>query len=184
MTLCRQPDRPTLQCDDIDVVARSTAINHEEVGFRLQRQDRMVPDPLGVVHALPGFGVRVLASGTRSYLVQYRNHRGRSRRVSLGRHGTLTPAEARGAARKLLLEAKLGSDPAQERQDARKGVTVKELSDRYLAEHAIPKKKPNSVATDDLNLKKHVLPVFRNRAVADISRADIASRSRPRISNT
>lgn len=43
---------------------------------------------------LPGFGVRVMPSGRKSYLVQYRSG-GRTRRFSLGRHGALTAEEAR-----------------------------------------------------------------------------------------
>ena len=43
---------------------------------------------------LPGFGVRVYPSGTRMYVVQTRA-RGKSTRVTVGRHGVLTPEEAR-----------------------------------------------------------------------------------------
>ena len=37
---------------------------------------------------LPGFGLR--DSGTKSYVLQYRNTEGRSRRLTLGRHGPVT----------------------------------------------------------------------------------------------
>jgi len=42
---------------------------------------------------IPGFGARILPSGKRSYLVQYRVGR-KFRRMSLGLHGILTTEKA------------------------------------------------------------------------------------------
>ena len=50
---------------------------------------------------LPGFGLRVFASGRRSYLVQYRAD-GRTRRFTIGPHGVWTPETARKEALALL----------------------------------------------------------------------------------
>ncbi|MFO1160307.1 MAG: Arm DNA-binding domain-containing protein, partial [Reyranellaceae bacterium] len=47
---------------------------------------------------LPGFGLRVFASGKRSYLIQYRAA-GRTRRYTIGLHGVWTPETARQEAK-------------------------------------------------------------------------------------
>ena len=53
---------------------------------------------------MPGFGLRVMKTGKKSYMVQYR-HGGRTRRVTFGRVGIMTPDEARKEARELLTAA-------------------------------------------------------------------------------
>ena len=50
---------------------------------------------------VPGFGVRVYASGTKMYVVQSRAE-GKSVRVTVGRHGVITADEARRRAARIL----------------------------------------------------------------------------------
>src|SRR5262245_58671413 len=83
--------------------------------------------------ALKGFGIRMKPSGVASYLVQYRNQEGRTRRLVLGRVGELTPDEARQLAADKFKEARRGGDPSADRHAARKAMTVSELCDLYLA---------------------------------------------------
>ena len=44
---------------------------------------------------LKGFGVFVHPSGTRTYFVDYRNAQNSRRRMTIGRHGTITAEQAR-----------------------------------------------------------------------------------------
>jgi hypothetical protein len=83
---------------------------------------------------LPGFGVRVMPSGRRSYMVQYRAGR-RSRRMVLGPHGVLTADRARSMAVQVLAEVRTGSDPAGVRKERREALTVAELAERFDKEH-------------------------------------------------
>jgi hypothetical protein len=84
--------------------------------------------------ALSGFGIRVKPSGVASYLIQYRNADGATRRMVLGRVGVLTPDQARKAALDKLAEVSKGGDPSETRHQTRHAMTIGELCDWYLTE--------------------------------------------------
>lgn len=129
---------------------------------------------------LPGFGLRVFASGRRSYLVQYQAG-GRSRRVTLGLHGALTAEEARREAKALLGQVARGGDPAEERATRRGSMTVAELCDAYLA--AADKglimgkggqaKKASTLYVDNGRIERHIKPLLGRRLVADLTTPDV-----------
>src|SRR6516165_2819455 len=70
---------------------------------------------------LPGFGLKVTPAGRKIYLVQYRlgGRRGRTRRITMGQHGEITPTFARAEAKRLLGEIAAGHDPATARDKAK-----------------------------------------------------------------
>lgn len=122
---------------------------------------------------LPGFGVRVWPSGRKVYVAQYRAQ-GRTRRVSLGTHGAVTPEQARKEALKVLADVAKGADPAEVRDQGRQAPTMKDLAARYLAEHAQAKKKPASIFRDARLIERFILPALGSKRVEAVSRADVA----------
>lgn len=137
--------------------------------------DLAQPGPKDVFHwdeDMHGFGLRVKPSGVKSYIVQYRQN-GRSRRMTLGRHGVLTAEEARKLAKKQLGSVAHGQDPAEERQTRRKAPTIKDLCDDYMERHALPNKRPVSVRDDRSMIEGIVLPKLGTKKAEDVTRRDI-----------
>jgi integrase len=134
-----------------------------------------------------GFGVRRQVRDA-SYILKVRVH-GRQRFLTIGKHGApWTPETARMRARRLLGEIAEGKDPAAVRDAQRAVPTFKEFSDRYLIEHAVPRKKPRSVEEDRRNLRLHIWPELAKRRIADITELDVArlhakGKSRPANAN-
>ena len=124
---------------------------------------------------VPGFSLRVRSTGSRVYVVEYRNRAQRKRRVTLGRHGRLTVEQARDLARQVLAAVARGEDPAEERRERRSAPTFDELASRYLEQHAVPKKKVSSTAADARVLRLYVLPSLGRRTVAEVGLKDVAS---------
>jgi len=122
--------------------------------------------------ALKGFGIRMKPSGAASYLVQYRNKEGRTRRLVIGKVGTLTPDEAHNLAGDALRAVARGSDPSAERHAVRGAVTVSELCDLYMAETK-GRIKASTWSSDRSRIETHVKPLIGQFTVRSLTTADI-----------
>lgn len=122
---------------------------------------------------LPGFGLRVLASGRKGYVVQYRAGR-RSRRISLGPSSVLTCEQARNRAITLIAAAKNGEDPAAKRDADRAAITVADLAERFDREHVALRLKQSTAKGYRRMVERVILPALGRHRVNEVTRADIA----------
>ena len=116
---------------------------------------------------IPGFGVRVYPSGSKVYVVQTR-HRGKSQRVTLGRHGVITADAARKKAAETINRIKSGENPVE-----RGSVTVAELAARYLDEHVDVRCKESTQRMYRSVVRRFIVPSYGGVAVEDVERKHI-----------
>ena len=138
---------------------RSTLKLTKRIVEKLKAEDK---DAIYWDGELTGFGLRVRASGRKYYVVQFRAN-GRLRRMTLGRHGAVTPETARRRAMALISEAKGGKDPAALRDKGRKAATMKVLGKRFLEEYVPVHCKPSTAYEYRRSVKFFIDP----RAIAE-----------------
>ena len=130
---------------------------------------------------LRGFGVRAKASGVKTFLIQYRNIEGRTRRLVLGQYGVLTPEIARHLARKKLVAVVEGADPSADRHGLRVGMSVTEVCDWYLDQAEAGRLlgrnrrpiKASTLKSDRGRIETHIKPLLGPRLVSRLTLQEI-----------
>jgi integrase len=125
---------------------------------------------------LAGFGLKVTPAGRKVYLVQYRlgGRKGRTRRVTIGRHGELTPTAARAEAKRLLGEIAAGRDPAKGNDKTRADQSLALVLEQFMTAHVRPKLKARTAAEYQRTARLHILPRLGRRPIGELKRQDIA----------
>jgi integrase len=127
---------------------------------------------------LTGFGLKVLPSGAKRWCVEYRAGAGGrgvgKTRMVLGSSTTLTPDQARTAAKATLASVALGENPSALRSKAREMPTFKEFAERYLSEEAKAKLKPRTVVNYEIYMRKHAVPAIGTIKLDALDMADVA----------
>ena len=119
-----------------------------------------------------GFGVRVYASGKKSFVLLYR-HEGKQRLYTIDQYGKITLEQARDLARKRLGEVADNQDIVAERQKAKQKheYTVKKAFTLFMNKYA---KIHNRNWHEPERIFKHdVLPKLGSKPIDEVTKADI-----------
>jgi integrase len=122
--------------------------------------------------SLSGFGLMVTAHGARSYVIQYRNADGSSRRMTI--NGGKTLAAARREAKRKLGEVAGGGDPLADKRkqrDARANTLRRIVEDEYFSDADV--KKLRSIYRKRFVFERYIFPTLGTRPVTEIKRSEI-----------
>lgn len=124
--------------------------------------------------AVKGFGVRVTAGGSRSFILNYRTRTGRERRFTIGQFPDWKTAAARDEAGNLKQRIRLnGDDPLAALEADRDAKTVADLAKRFLAEHSERKNRASTTAGYRGIIDRWILPKLKHLKVAEVTFADV-----------
>jgi len=138
--------------------------------------------------AVPGFAIRIKASGARAFVLMYRRKSdGKQRRITIGAFGAWNTTQAREEARRIKREVDAGGDPAGEREELRTAPTVADLAARFIADY-LPRKRPTTQRVYGQQIAADIVPAFGEAKVAAVSHADVDAwhhrmRNRPTHAN-
>ncbi|MDE2303538.1 MAG: tyrosine-type recombinase/integrase [Sphingomonadales bacterium] len=140
---------------------------------------------------VPGFGLKVTPAGAKVYLFQYRiGGRGATtRRYTIGKHGPLTPDQARTRAKALAHMAEEGTDPRQAEDDALAAkadakreaeakaklegeLAFEKVAARWLEEYELHHK-PRTAEQARHVVNARLLPALKGKPLPHITRTDL-----------
>lgn len=136
--------------------------------------------------SLAGFGVKLLPSGAKRYVVKYRSYGGgrsaKQRWVTIGTHGQIPFDQAKEHARQILAAVKRGADPQGERLAIRGAPKLLDAWEKFEREE-LANKKPATIRDYTSCWERHIGPRLGNTKAVDVSRSDVG-RLHQSLSNT
>lgn len=126
-----------------------------------------------------GFGVKATRSGVKTYVYQYRlGGRGaKTKRFTIGRHGSITPDEARKRAKRLAATVLEGVDPAEAKRKQREdriNLAFNAYGATFLERELAQRSQGFQVLAEGI-LRLHVYPVLRDKPLPAVTRADMVA---------
>ncbi len=121
---------------------------------------------------LSGFGLRVLTSGRKNLILQYRVGT-RTRRMTLGYFPAITAEQARDKALKTLASIRDGQDPMEDRHAFAACPDMKEFCERFQKLHMDVHLKPSTRLRYEGIIKSQIVPSLGRLKITEVTRAHI-----------
>jgi integrase len=132
-----------------------------------------LPHPGGKKGWVSGFGVRVSAGGTKSFILRYRSRKTRAEHVyTIGTFPAWSVDAARREAIDLKHRIERGDDPQTEKEAQRNAATIAELCDKFIAEH-LPKRRASTQRDYRGMIDGLIKPALGRKLVAAIDPRDV-----------
>ncbi|ETI64284.1 integrase [Sphingobium sp. C100] len=134
---------------------------------------------------LAGFGLRIMPSGVKSFIVRYRIDGGgrtaKRRTYTLGRYGALTIDQARKQGKAVLGAVANGQDPGEKRIAKRGELLISQLRDLYEERGCVIQRgkrigEPMKALTKQYTMARidhHIVALLGRKRVGDVSIADV-----------
>ncbi len=135
---------------------------------------------------VPGFGLRIRPSGSKSYIVAFRigGRGGQQRRRLIGKPSIISTDKARQTARLMVAQAKSGKDPIAAVIAEQRKIKLREVTAIFLAEFVDVERKPSYARECRRLFDRHILVKFGTRPLTDLTRSEIARWHHQEMRNT
>ena len=137
--------------------------------------DRLTVDRASAVFwdsELPGFGIRVHATGRKLFVAQARTPGGLPKRATVGRYEDMDAEDARLKAADMIDRIRRGRDPAPA---APEEPTVADLAARFMAAHVEVNCKPGTVKNYRSLLRLCILPDLGDLRLSEVDRSHVSA---------
>jgi integrase len=127
---------------------------------------------------LAGLYLVIQPSGAKSWAVRYR-FAGQPRKLTLGSLPAIDLSSARRLARRALVAVAEGRDPCQEKKAAKRSSVARsqdrfdKIADDFIERYAKANTRESTWRETERLLRKDVVPVWKGRAVQEITRRDV-----------
>lgn len=123
---------------------------------------------------LKRFGLRVKPSGQKSYMIQYRNADGVSRKKTIGDAYAIKLKDARNLARQMLTQVAQGQDPAEAAKVQRAAWTVIDAIDHWRTVYVPARRLSKGMVENcERHARNSIIPAMGKRKIKDVTKAEV-----------